>query len=75
MILKESSPRYIRCIKPNSKFSPVDFESYDVCKQLRCAGMLEAIRIRKAGYAIRVSMEDFSKRYRAILGKKKKYEG
>jgi myosin heavy subunit len=34
--------------------------------------MLEAIRIRKAGYAIRVTMEDFAKRYRAILGPKKK---
>ena len=37
--------------------------------------MLEAIRIRKAGYAIRVSQEDFVKRYRAILGKKKKLDG
>ena len=34
--------------------------------------MLEAIRIRKAGYAIRVSMEEFAKRYRAILGPKAK---
>jgi myosin heavy subunit len=32
--------------------------------------MLEAIRIRKAGYAIRVTQEDFCKRYRAILGKR-----
>lgn len=69
-VLKESSPRYIRCIKPNSKFSPDLFESFDVAKQLRCAGMLEAIRIRKAGYAIRVTCEDFAKRYIAVLGKK-----
>ena len=34
--------------------------------------MLEAIRIRKAGYAIRTSQDDFAKRYRAILGKKKR---
>ena len=33
--------------------------------------MLEAIRIRKAGYAIRQSQEDFGKRYKAILDKKK----
>ncbi len=72
VILKESSPRYIRCIKPNSRFSPSHFDSYDVCKQLRCAGMLEAIRIRKAGYAIRVTQIDFAKRYRAILGKGRK---
>ena len=68
--IKESSPRYIRCIKPNSKFSPSEIDSYDVCKQLRCAGMLEAIRIRKQGFAIRVSMEEFIKRYRLIFGTK-----
>jgi myosin heavy subunit len=33
--------------------------------------MLEAIRIRKAGYAIRVTLEDFNKRYKSILGVKK----
>eukprot|EP00347_Sterkiella_histriomuscorum_P007684 403347970 len=70
-ILNESSPRYIRCIKPNHQFSPIIFDSVEVCKQLRCAGMLEAIRIRKAGYAIRVTQDDFAKRYRAVLGKKK----
>jgi myosin heavy subunit len=47
------------------------FNSIDVCNQLRCAGMLEAIRIRKAGYAIRVTQDDFSKRYKAVLGKQK----
>lgn len=31
--------------------------------------MLEAIRIRSAGYAIRVTQEDFFKRYRLILEK------
>jgi len=34
--------------------------------------MLEAIRIRKAGYAIRVTQEDFAKRYRSILNIKKR---
>ena len=45
-------------------------DSYDVAKQLRCAGMLEAIRIRKQGFAIRMQMEDFIKRYRIIFGTK-----
>lgn len=30
--LKESSPRYVRCIKPNGKFSPAEFDSFDACK-------------------------------------------
>lgn len=67
MTLRKSSPRYIRCIKPNNKFTPTDFNSTDVLKQLRCAGMLEAIRIRKAGYSIRIVFKDFIRRYRPIL--------
>ena len=30
--LKKSSPRYIRCIKPNHNFDPYQFDSWDVCK-------------------------------------------
>jgi myosin heavy subunit len=65
--LRKSSPRYIRCIKPNNLFTPTDFDSVDVLKQLRCAGMLEAIRIRKAGYSIRIIFKDFIRRYRPCL--------
>lgn len=67
MTLRKSSPRYIRCLKPNNLFTPTDFDSMDVLKQLRCAGMLEAIRIRKAGYSIRIVFKDFIRRYRACL--------
>ena len=74
--LRKSSPRYIRCIKPNNKFTPTDFDSTDVLKQLRCAGMLEAIRIRKAGYSIRIVFKDFIRRYRSCLkGEASQYEG
>lgn len=67
MTLRKSSPRYVRCIKPNNRFTPTDFDSGDVLKQLRCAGMLEAIRIRKAGYSIRIMFKDFNRRYRPCL--------
>jgi myosin heavy subunit len=37
--------------------------------------MLEAIRIRKAGFAIRIECEEFFKRYRACLkGEAAKYK-
>ena len=76
MTLRKSSPRYIRCIKPNNLFTPTDFDSADVLKQLRCAGMLEAIRIRKAGYSIRIIFKDFIRRYRPCLkAEASKYDG
>ena len=48
-------------------FTPTDFDSTSVLQQLRCAGMLEAIRIRKAGYSIRIVFKDFTRRYRPCL--------
>ena len=54
-MLASSAPRYVRCIKPNGKMAPGEVDSHDVCRQLRCAGMLDTIRIRKEGYSIRKS--------------------
>jgi myosin heavy subunit len=42
--LNSSACSYIRCIKPNTAMQPRTFDSELVCKQLRCAGMLEAVR-------------------------------
>ena len=77
-MLASSAPRYVRCIKPNGKMAPGEVDSHDVCRQLRCAGMLDTIRIRKEGYSIRKSQDEFAKRYYCILaqmGKGSKSEG
>lgn len=44
--LNAMEPHYIRCIKPNSFNRPSDFENNNVLHQLRCGGVLEAVRIR-----------------------------
>ncbi|KAK6590362.1 myosin-related [Cryptosporidium xiaoi] len=64
--LNNTSPSYIRCIKPNSKKSVHEFDSIDVLRQLKCAGMLESIRIRKLGYSIRRRFVDFYNRYKIL---------
>ena len=68
--LNESVPRYVRCLRPNSKASPKpeDFDSNLVCEQLKSAGMLEAIRIRKIGYGYRENHEDFVAKFCPLLG-------
>ena len=66
-VLSTSNPSYIRCIKPNSFKAPMVFDSIDVQRQLRCAGMLECIRIRKAGYSVRRTLKEFFDKYCVIV--------
>ena len=56
-LLNQSTPYYIRCIKPNNNKKAQEFDSREVMRQMRCAGLLEAIKIRKAGYEIRMNYE------------------
>lgn len=65
--LNNSTPLYIRCIKPNSVQKPDVFESYEICRQLRCAGMLEAIRIRKCGFPVRRKYDAFERQYQNLF--------
>jgi len=64
--LNKTNPRYIRCIKPNAIKQPHEFDSLDVRRQLRCAGMLESIRIRRAGYSVRRPFREFYNRFRVL---------
>eukprot|EP00428_Durinskia_dybowskii_P003807 CAMPEP_0170308712 /NCGR_PEP_ID=MMETSP0116_2-20130129/54803_1 /TAXON_ID=400756 /ORGANISM="Durinskia baltica, Strain CSIRO CS-38" /LENGTH=215 /DNA_ID=CAMNT_0010560909 /DNA_START=30 /DNA_END=673 /DNA_ORIENTATION=+ len=64
--LNKTTPRYVRCIKPNANKRPAEFDSVDVLRQLRCAGMLESIRIRRAGYAVRRPFKEFFTRFRIL---------
>ena len=62
--LRATSPHFIRCIKPNDFQQHTKFDSNLVLNQLKYSGLFEAIRIRKAGYAVRMPIESFIRRYR-----------
>ena len=68
--LEQTQPHYIRCIKPNLKKAPNKFNSGEVLRQLRYAGMMEAIRIRREGYAHREAHESFYNRFSILLDSK-----
>ena len=65
-MLSQSNPRYVKCIKPNSEKKPKILDSNDVMDQLLCAGVLEAIKIRKQGYNIRRTKEEFYNTYKIL---------
>ncbi|XP_020079685.1 myosin-6-like isoform X1 [Ananas comosus] len=61
--LSATEPHYIRCIKPNNLLKPAIFENKSVLQQLRCGGVMEAIRISCAGYPTRRSFYEFIDRF------------
>jgi ankyrin repeat protein len=60
-------PHYIRCLKPNDDLIPDYFEPLNIVEQLRCGGVLEAVRVSRAGYPTRYPHDVFMARY-YILG-------
>ncbi|XXG76604.1 hypothetical protein AAC387_Pa08g0915 [Persea americana] len=61
--LNSTEPHYIRCVKPNNLLKPAIFENVNVMQQLRCGGVLEAIRISCAGYPTRRTFYEFLHRF------------
>lgn len=62
-----TTPHYIRCLKPNDELVPNTFEPKNIVEQLRCGGVLEAVRVSRAGYPTRYPHDVFLARY-YILG-------
>ena len=68
--LNETAPHYIRCIKPNGLNVPSNFEGANVLHQLRCGGVLEAVRISCAGYPSRKPIDEFLDRFGLLTADK-----
>uniref|UniRef100_A0A6Q2XDR0 Unconventional myosin-Ib n=1 Tax=Esox lucius TaxID=8010 RepID=A0A6Q2XDR0_ESOLU len=64
--LQTKNPNYIRCIKPNDKKAAHIFTESLVCHQVRYLGLMENVRVRRAGYAFRQSYESSLERYKML---------
>lgn len=65
--LSKCQPFFIRCLKPNQEQSKDAFDRSLMVKQLRYNGMLETIHIRRKGFPIRYSFQDFLERYKVCF--------
>lgn len=59
----------LRCIKPNDKKVAHIFTDSLVCHQVRYLGLMENVRVRRAGYAFRQPYESCLERYKMLCKK------
>uniref|UniRef100_A0A7N9AS18 Myosin 1D n=1 Tax=Mastacembelus armatus TaxID=205130 RepID=A0A7N9AS18_9TELE len=64
--LASKEPYYVRCIKPNDVKSPLLFEQERCRHQVEYLGLLENVRVRRAGFAYRQTYPRFLQRYKMI---------
>uniref|UniRef100_A0A8D2IZU9 Unconventional myosin-Ia n=1 Tax=Varanus komodoensis TaxID=61221 RepID=A0A8D2IZU9_VARKO len=64
--LYSKNPNYIRCIKPNDIKKHAVFTDELVRMQVRYLGLLENVRVRRAGYAYRQAYEPCLERYKML---------
>ncbi|XP_013858260.1 unconventional myosin-VIIa [Austrofundulus limnaeus] len=65
--LSACQPFFIRCFKPNNSKQSEMFDRELCMRQLRYSGMMDTIRIRKLGFPVRHTFEDFLTRYRVFM--------
>jgi myosin-1 len=62
--LVKCSPHYIRCMKPNDSKSSASFDKERMLHQIRYLGLLENVRVRRAGFAFRMPFDRFMRQYK-----------
>merc|ERR1712137_5345 len=65
--LSACTPHYIRCIKSNDKKLPLTFNTGRVEHQVKYLGLLENVKVKRAGYAYRHYKEVFLNRFGALV--------
>eukprot|EP00754_Rhynchopus_humris_P031118 Rhum_TRINITY_DN15314_c1_g1::Rhum_TRINITY_DN15314_c1_g1_i1::g.151009::m.151009/K10356/MYO1; myosin I len=64
--LKRCTPHYIRCVKPNDTRTALGFVDERVSHQVKYLGLLENVRVRRAGFSYRQHFDKFLKRFKFI---------
>jgi hypothetical protein len=57
--INSADPHFVRCINPNSQKQAQLFEDAKAVEQLRCGGVIEAVRMCRESFPSRYTHEDF----------------
>ena len=68
-LINSTNPHWIRCIKPHPAKKPLMFDGVSVTNQLESSGVLGTVKIRKAGYPVRIYYKNFLSRYKLLIGR------
>lgn len=67
--LKATAPSFVRCVKPNSLRFPQGWNAELILNQLIYLGVMETVRIRRSGFPVRRSFEEFHQKYQILTRK------
>ena len=62
-ILQSKVPSYVRCIKSNNKKMPMSIDPEMLKHQVQYLGLVENVRVRRAGFCFRETYSEFFRRY------------
>ncbi|KAG2470339.1 MYO1H protein, partial [Polypterus senegalus] len=65
-ILTSKEPSYVRCLKPNDAKQAGHFDDVLIRHQVKYLGLMEHLRVRRAGFAYRRRYEIFLQRYKPL---------
>ncbi|TIB08807.1 hypothetical protein E3P89_02926 [Wallemia ichthyophaga] len=69
--INDTDTHYIRCIKPaNQENASWSFDNQKVLSQLRASGVLETIRISRAGYPSKMTFDKFVEKYDILISQR-----
>jgi myosin V len=66
LTIRATTPHYVRCLKPNPQQAPKLFARGEIVHQLRCGGVLEAVRVARMGYPVRSPHAEILRTYRYL---------
>ena len=66
LTIRATTPHYVRCLKPNPQQAPKLFARGEIVHQLRCGGVLEAVRVARMGYPVRSPHAEILRTYRFL---------